>query len=88
MTKARFEIGKEERHVIEVDAKSSISKVQVWVDGREIASKLFMRREDDKSVRFPVGEREQHNIQLSFKWPFIGSARIEMYVDGALLGKT
>ena len=85
MTRAGFEVGKDEKHAVAVDTNDAWGNVKVSVDGKEIISKRMSRR--DPSLRFSIGSKEQHQIEVIVKWPFLGNARVELFVDGIQHGR-
>jgi len=99
MAKAKFEIGSEEKHVIEVDSRGFPDKVKILVDGKELSSEKILgqskTREADhilgltlhsittKELQFSVGDREAHSVAVKLVKQGFG-IKIELYVDGNL----
>jgi hypothetical protein len=81
--KARFEIGENEKHIIEVSASVWTGQVKIVVDGRTMA-KTHQIGLSDASYRFPVGENEKHDVEVIVGG--IVAARAELLVDGKRVG--
>jgi head-tail adaptor len=82
MSRARFEIGTNEKHTIEATASGWTSKVRIWVDGREITN-TFKIGLANKSFKFQVGNTERHEIEIK-----IGGTKtkFEFFNDGIIVG--
>jgi len=101
MAKARFEIGSQEKHVVEVDSRGFPDDVKVVVDGRrlsseEIIGQSLMRESDHrlglklrtvttKEMQFSLEEGETHSVMVRLVKQRFG-IKIEIYVDGNLEG--
>ncbi len=82
MTKARFHVGKDEKHTIDVSYSFWTAHLEILVDEREIASKHVLGL--SSVSRFSVGDKEQHHIEV--KVGGVNNDKIELYVDGKLEG--
>jgi len=81
MTKFTLPIGTTERHNIDVLA-SPLKGVQVHVDGKPIST--FNTPGRSKMVKFSVGEKESHEIEIRIRGYFLH--RIDILVDGKFSG--
>ena len=87
MSRAKFEIGMNEKHTIEATASGWTSKVRIWVDGREITNTCKIGLAN-KPYKFQVGNTEvgnteRHEIEIK-----IGGmkAKFELFTDGMIFG--
>lgn len=101
MVKARFEIGSQEKHVVEVDSRGFPNEAKIVVDGRKLSSEdvlgqsltresdhrlgLKLRTVTTKEIQFSLGERETHSVMVRLIKQRFG-IKIEIYVDGNLEG--
>ena len=81
--KARFEIGENEKHIIEVSASLWTGQVKIVVDGQTMAKKCQVGSSDE-SYRFSIGEKEKHDVEVIIGG--IVTARAELLVDGKRVG--
>ena len=101
MVKARFEIGSQEKHVVEVDSRGFPDEIEVVVDGKKLPSEevigqsltresdhrlgLKLRTVTTKEVQFSLGESETHSVMVRLVKQRF-SIKIEIHVDGTLEG--
>ena len=101
MANARFEIGSQEKHIVEVDSRGFPNEVEVVVDGRKLSPEDIMgqslTRESDhrlglklrtvttKEIQFSLGESETHSVMVRLVKQGF-SIKIEIHVDGNLEG--
>jgi hypothetical protein len=82
MVKARFEIGNQEKHVIEVDWSNVTGVLKVTADANDISSGFAL---GSKEVKFPIGDKEKHTVDVIAKTGWL-SDKIKIFVDGKLEG--
>lgn len=85
MTKAEFTVGKEERHLVTVEASAVFPRLKVMVDGHQIISTRWSNA-PGKTVNFTVGEKEQHQAEVKVSGHLV--AKIILLVDGKVEGST
>lgn len=83
LLKTRFEVGQNEKHVVEVSASMWTALVEIMIDGREVTSTHQIGL-SSKSYKFSVGDKEKHKVEA--KIGGIVSPWVELFVDGKLLG--
>lgn len=72
-----FQVGKKERHKVEVSTEwSGLIKIIVRVDGGEKAKKFLWGFTPDLII--PIGEEEKHELMVCPRY----FARLKVYVDG------
>jgi hypothetical protein len=86
MTKARLEVGREEKHIIEADCSSWTGRLKVLVDAREVSKTMAFFTLGSKAVKFMVVGKEQYQIEL--RVGEVMTAKLELYVDRRLEGAT
>ncbi len=80
----RFEIGEDEKHVLEAEVSRWGGNVRVIIDGREVLSKKYVGATGWGSFVFQVGEKEKHSVELRV---FRIGRNFELLVDGKLQGE-
>ncbi len=77
MTKAKFKIGKTEKHLIVVDMDRFMKHITIELDGKMLANE-FHYSPLAKKFQFDVGSSEKHRVEIS-----AGTfSHIKLIVDG------
>ena len=87
-----FEVGAEERHIVEFDFNSMRGDLSIKVDGDEVVRDFRMFSLSlTKEYRFNVGTREQHTVRIEKKRKlFLAGLRKQkyrVYVDDKLVNE-
>ena len=77
MTKAKFEIGKTEKHTIIVNASALLKYIKIEVDGEKVVNESNFQP-SAKKFELDVGNSEKHHLEIS-AGPF---SPIILFVDG------
>ena len=83
MTKAKFEIGENEKHTIIVNANPLLKYIQIEVDGEKVVNEANFSPLP-KKFQIDVGNSEKHHVEIS-AGPF---SPIKLLVDGKEAQKT
>lgn len=88
MPQAEFQVGREEKHSISIDASVSTDLVRVLVDGKKLPADMvamtgFVADYGVPSRRFMVGVKERHQIEVRVDSGV--PPRIELFADGQLV---
>jgi hypothetical protein len=83
MTKAKFEIGKTEKHTIIVNASAFLKYIKIEVDGEKVVNEANFQP-FPKKFELDVGSSEKHHLEIS-AGPF---SPIKLFVDGKAAQKT
>ena len=76
MVRKTIQIGKEEKHLVEVEVSQWTGKARIIIDGNEVAYDSVLT---SKSFNFVVGINEKHN--LTVKIGGVVTPIIDFYVD-------
>lgn len=76
MSKARFEIGENERHSITVNANPFLKYIRVEVDGERVIDVANFT--PSRKLELEVGESEKHHIDINIR----ALSPIKLFVDG------
>jgi len=77
MTKARFDVGENERHTIIVNASALLKYIRIEVDGEKVVDESNFQPLA-KKFQLDVGSSEKHHVEVS-AGPF---SPIRLFVDG------
>ena len=83
MTKAKFEIGETEKHIIIVNASALLKYIKIEVDGEKVINESNFQPLA-KKFQLDVGNSEKHHLEIS-AGPF---SSITLFVDGKEAQKT
>jgi len=83
MTKAKFEIGENEKHTIIVNANPLLKYIKIEVDGKKVVNEANFQPLP-KKFQIDVGTSEKHRVEIS-AGPF---SPIKLFVDGKEAQKT
>jgi hypothetical protein len=83
MTKAKFEIGETEKHIIIVNASALLKYIKIEVDGEKVVNEANFQPMA-KKFQLDVGNSEKHHLEIS-AGPF---SPITLFVDGKEAQKT
>jgi hypothetical protein len=83
MTKAKFEIGENEKHTIIVNANPLLKYIKIEVDGEKVVDEANFQPLP-KKFQLDVGSSEKHQVEIS-AGPF---SPIKLFVDGKEAQKT
>ena len=83
ITKARFEIGDNEKHTIIVNANPLLKYIKIEVDGEKVVDGANFQPLS-KKFQIDVGNSEKHHLEIS-AGPF---SPIKLFVDGKEAQKT
>ena len=77
MSTAKFEVGTEEKHIVEASFSPISGVFKVRLDGKQISSKMLL---GSGKTSFDVGLKEKHTVEI--KASGIAASRLELFVDG------
>lgn len=77
VTKAKFEIGENEKHTIFVNNSLIMKHITIEIDGEKVADESHFSP-TGKKFQFDVGSSEKHHVEISAG----GFSRTEVIVDG------
>ena len=77
MTKAKFEIGENEKHNIIVNASALLKYIKIEVDGEKVVNEANFQP-FPKKYHLELGSSEKHHVEIS-AGPF---SPIKLFVDG------
>jgi len=83
MTKAKFEIGENEKHTITVNASALLKQIKIEVDGKKVVNEANFQPLA-KTFQLDVGSSEKHHLEISAG----PSSPIKLFVDGKEAQKT
>jgi hypothetical protein len=83
MTKAKFEIGENEKHTIIVNANPLLKYITIEVDGEKVVNESHFSPLP-KKFQFEVGNTEKHQVEIN-TGPFSST---KVTVDGKAAQKT
>jgi hypothetical protein len=83
MTKAKFEIGENEKHTIIVNASAFLKYIKIEVDDGKVVNESNFQPLP-KRFQLDVGSSEKHHVEIS-AGPF---STIKLFVDGKEAQKT
>ena len=83
MTKAKFEVGETEKHIIIVNASALLKYIKIEVDGEKVVNDANFQPLPIK-FQLDVGNSEKHHLEIS-AGPF---SPITIFVDGKEAQKT
>jgi hypothetical protein len=83
LTKAKFEIGENEKHTIVVNASAFLKYIKIEVDGKKVVNEANFQPLA-KKFELDVGSSEKHHVEIS-AGPF---SPITLFVDGKEAQKT
>ena len=83
MTKAKFEIGENEKHTIIVNVSVLLKYIKIEVDGEKVVNQANFQPLS-KNFQLEVGSSEKHHVEIS-AGPF---SPIKLFVDGKEVQKT
>jgi hypothetical protein len=83
LTKAKFEIGENEKHSIVVNASALLKFIKIDVDGEKVVNEANFQPLA-KKFELDVGNSEKHHVEVS-AGPF---SPIKLFVDGKEVQKT
>jgi hypothetical protein len=83
MTKAKFEVGETEKHIIIVNASALLKYIKIEVDGKKVVNESNFQPLP-KKFHLDVGNSEKHHLEIS-AGPF---SSIILFVDGKEAQKT
>ena len=83
MTKAKFEIGETEKHIIVVNASALLKYIKIEVDGEKVVNEANFQPLA-KKFQLDVGSSEKHHVEIS-AGPF---SPITLFVEGKEVQKT
>ncbi len=84
VAKARFNVGVQEKHIVDVSYSILTGRLKVAVDNLPVSSGLH--RGLSKSIKFQVGKAEKHDVEI--KASGLIDSSFEVYVDGSFMAKT
>lgn len=77
MSKAKYEIGENEKHVIFVNASPFLKYIRIEVDGERVVNQANFQP-FSKNFELDIGDVEKHNVQISAGTLY----PIKLFVDG------
>ncbi len=77
MTKARFEIGENEKHIVTIHASPILKYIKIEVDGVKVVDEVNLQPLA-KRFQLDVGDAEKHHLEIS-AGPF---SPTHLFVDG------
>ena len=76
MSKAKFEIGESEKHIIAVNANPFLKYIRVEVDGERVIDVANLT--PSRKFQIEVGNLEKHSLEINIR----ALSPIKLYVDG------
>lgn len=83
MTKAKFEIGEIEKHLVIVDNSILWKRITIELDGEKVVNESHFSPKG-KKFQFDVGSSEKHHVEISAG----GFSHTELFVDGKAVQKS
>ena len=83
MSKAKFEIGDNEKHIIVVDNSLFWKHITIELDGEKVVNESHFSP-TGKKFEFDVGSSEKHHVKISAG----GFSHTELFVDGKAVQET
>ncbi len=76
MSKARFEVGESEKHIISVNANPFLKFIRIEVDGDRVINVANFT--PSREFQLEVGNLEKHQVQINIR----ALSPIKLFVDG------
>lgn len=76
MSKARFEIGETEKHIIYVNANPVLKYIRVEVDGKRVVNVVNLQ--PSRKIELDVGDLETHHLEIDIR----ALTPTKLFVDG------
>jgi hypothetical protein len=76
MAKAKFEVGENEKHVIDVNANIILKYIRIYVDGERVINVVNLTPSRD--FQLDVGNSEKHHVEIKIR----ALTPIRLLVDG------
>jgi hypothetical protein len=76
MAKARFEIGENEKHTIDVNANPILKYIRIEVDGERVIDVVNLT--PSRKFQLDVGESEKHQVEIHIR----ALSPVRLLVDG------
>ncbi len=76
MSKARFEIGESEKHIISVNANPFLKFIRIEIDGERVVNVANFT--PSREFKLDVGNLEKHQVQINIR----ALSPIKLFVDG------
>ena len=84
-----FKVGRKESHVVEYSQSRLTGKTEVKLDGKTILSKYVLWNGANTPIKFRVGSRETHDVEITMKVPLwfamLRASTYSVTVDGKLI---
>ncbi|MHB1708174.1 MAG: hypothetical protein ACYCT2_01685 [Thermoplasmataceae archaeon] len=76
MSKAKFEIGENEKHIIDISANPFLKYIRIEVDGKRVIDVANFT--PSRKFQLDVGELEKHQVEIRIR----ALSPIKLFVDG------
>lgn len=76
MSKAKFEVGDDEKHTVSVNANPFLKYIRVEVDGKRVINVANFT--PTRKLELEVGESEKHHLEIDIR----ALTPIRLFVDG------
>lgn len=76
MSKAKFEVGESEKHIIGVNSNPFLKNIRIEVDGERVVS--VANFQPSRKLEIDVGEVEKHHLEIDIR----ALSPIRLFVDG------
>lgn len=76
MSKAKFEIGENEKHIISVNANPFLKFIRIEVDGERVIN--VANFQPSRKFQIDVGKSEEHHVEIDIR----ALSPIKLIVDG------
>jgi hypothetical protein len=76
MSKAKFEIGENEKHLIDINANPFLKYIRIEVDGKRVIDVANFT--PSRKFQLDIGESEKHQVEILIR----ALSPIKLFVDG------